>query len=474
MSLNETPSANRLHIGIFGKVNSGKSSFINVFTGQEVSIVSDVAGTTTDVVTKAMEVSPLGPCVFIDTAGFDDTTVLGESRKEKTRLAAEKCDIAILLFSFSDSDNVDTLKEDTVEKRFLEEKEWYDYFSQKNIPVISILNKRDGIADDEANNGVNEDICNKVHNSVDDCIYDGTDSSIYARVDNRTNVCIDSNIVNVCDKKNSGIDNRGENEFVEAIKKMTKEAPLVINAKTGEGMEHVKEALVRKMPKDFELSSITGDLVTESDVVLLVMPQDIQAPKGRLILPQVQTIRDLLDKKCIVLSVTTDKMQHALEQLKYPPKLIITDSQVFKTVYELKPKESMLTSFSILFAAYKGDLPYYIEGAKAIDRLTEHSKVLIAECCTHAPLSEDIGRVKIPNMLRKRFGTGLTVDMVSGTDFPKDLTEYDLIIQCGGCMFNRKYVLSRIDRAKKQYVPMTNYGVTIAHLTGILDMVSLG
>ena len=397
MSLNETPSANRLHIGVFGRANSGKSSFINAFTGQEVSIVSDVAGTTTDAVTKAMEIHPLGPCVLIDTAGFDDTTILGEVRKEKTRIAAEKCDIAVILFTVSTNCDIS------------EEKTWYSYFSKKNTPVLAIVNKIDLAADDA---------------------------------------------------------------FIEEIRKITKEEPLLISAKTGEGIEKVKEALARKIPEDFAARSITGDLVTESDVVMLVMPQDIQAPKGRLILPQVQTIRELLDKKCIVLSVTTDKMAQALEQLKQPPKLIITDSQVFKTVYEQKPAESMLTSFSVLFAAHKGDLPYYIEGAKQIEKLTEQSKVLIAECCTHAPLSEDIGRVKIPTMLRKRFGAGLTVDMVSGTDFPEDLSEYDLIIQCGGCMFNRKYIMSRIDRAKKQQISMTNYGVTIAHLTGILDKIT--
>lgn len=397
MSLNETPSANRLHIGVFGRANSGKSSFINAFTGQDVSIVSDVAGTTTDVVTKAMEIHPLGPCVLIDTAGFDDTTILGEVRKEKTRIAAEKCDIAMIIFTVSTNCDIS------------EEKTWYSYFSKKNTPVLAIVNKID-LAEDDA--------------------------------------------------------------FIEEVRKVTKEEPLLISAKTGEGIEKVKEALVRKIPEDFAARSITGDLVGESDVVMLVMPQDIQAPKGRLILPQVQTIRELLDKKCMVMSVTTDKMAQALEQLKQPPKLIITDSQIFKAVYEQKPAESMLTSFSVLFAAHKGDLPYYIEGAKQIEQLTEQSKVLIAECCTHAPLSEDIGRVKIPAMLRKRFGEGLTVDMVSGTDFPEDLSEYDLIIQCGGCMFNRKYIMSRIDRARKQQISMTNYGVTIAHLTGILDKIS--
>lgn len=397
MTLNETPSANRLHIGIFGKTNSGKSSFINALTGQDVSIVSDVAGTTTDAVSKAMEIHPLGPCVLIDTAGFDDTTILGEARKEKTKLAAEKCDIAVILFAVSTNCDISF------------EIEWYDYFIKRKTPVVAIVNKIDMTIDET---------------------------------------------------------------LVEAIREVIKEEPLFISAKTGEGLDKVKEALARKIPEDFASRFITGDLVEEDDTVMLVMPQDIQAPKGRLILPQVQTIRELLDKKCIVMSVTTDKMAQALEQLKKPPKLIITDSQVFKTVYELKPAESMLTSFSVLFAAHKGDLPYYIEGAKQIEQLTAQSKVLIAECCTHAPLSEDIGRVKIPNMLRKRFGDTVTIDMVSGTDFPEDLTTYDLIIQCGGCMFNRKYVMSRIERAKVQGIPMTNYGVTIAHLTGILDKIS--
>lgn len=397
MGLNETPSANRLHIGVFGRTNSGKSSFINALTGQSVSIVSDVAGTTTDAVTKAMEIHPLGPCVLIDTAGFDDTTVLGEARKEKTRLAAEKCDIAVIVFAMSTNSDISL------------EMEWYDYFIKNKTPVVAIVNKTDVTTNET---------------------------------------------------------------LVEAIKEATKEEPLFISAKTGAGLDKVKEALARKLPEDFAARSITGDLVAEDDVVMLVMPQDIQAPKGRLILPQVQTIRELLDKKCVVISVTTDKMAQALLQLKQAPKLIITDSQVFKTVYELKPAESMLTSFSVLFAAHKGDLQYYIEGAKAIESLTSQSKILIAECCTHAPLSEDIGRVKIPAMLRRRFGETLTVDMVSGTDFPEDLTGYDLVIQCGGCMFNRKYILSRIERAKGQKIPMTNYGVTIAHLTGILDKIS--
>ncbi len=410
VTLNETPSSNRLHIGIFGKTNSGKSAFINAFTGQKVSIVADVAGTTTDPVYKAMEIHPLGPCVIIDTAGFDDTTELGGARVEKTRLAAEKTDLAVILFS-AEQPRTAARGEEVPEWDFAEEFRWFRFFKEKKTPVLLIVNKADL--------GVNSD------------------------------------------------------EMLAYIKKETGETALLISAATGEGVETVKEALTRKIPEDYGNQLITGELVGEEDLVLLVMPQDIQAPKGRLILPQVQTIRELLDKKCLVMSVTTDKLEAALAALQRAPKLIITDSQVFGYVYEHKPVESMLTSFSVLFAAYKGDLPYYVEGARQIDALKPDSRVLIAECCTHAPLAEDIGREKIPKMLRARFGQTLVVDHVSGTDFPQDLTGYDLIIQCGACMFNRKYVLSRIDRAKQQQVPMTNYGVTIAHLTGILDHITM-
>lgn len=399
-TLNDTPGSNRLHIGVFGKTNSGKSSFINAFTHQEVSIVADIAGTTTDPVYKPMEISPLGPCVIIDTAGFDDTSELGERRVEKTKLAAEKADIAVIVVSQPDN-----------EWDITEELKWYQFLKEKNTPVLFLVGKSD-------------------------------------------------------------IDPHTE-ELISYIKEKTGKKAFAISAETGAGIDVVREELARLVPENFGERKITGELVTEEDLVLLVMPQDIQAPKGRLILPQVQTLRELLDKKCLVMSVTTDKLVPALASLKEPPKLIITDSQVFGYVYEHKPKESMLTSFSVLFAAYKGDLPYYVEGAKMLDSLTNESHVLIAECCSHAPLQEDIGRVKIPRMLKKRAGEGLTVDIVSGTDFPEDLSDYDLVIQCGACMFNRKYVLSRIDRAKKQQVPMTNYGVTIAHLTGILDKISM-
>ena len=391
MSLNHTPTANRLHIALFGRRNSGKSSLINALTGQDTALVSDIPGTTTDPVSKAMELHGIGPCVIIDTPGFDDEGTLGEMRIERTLKAIERTDIALLLCE---------------ETNLQVEAVWMQQLKAKNIPVILILNKAD----------IRKDI-----------------------------------------------------SFL--IEQELGEKPLSVSAKEKQGMEDIRLAILEKLPQDFEQPSITGDLVNENDLVLLVMPQDIQAPKGRLILPQVQTMRELLDKKCLIMSCTTDKLPQTLQALARPPKLIITDSQVFKTVYEQKPEASMLTSFSVLMAGYKGDIRQFIEGASAIDRLTESSRVLIAEACTHAPLTEDIGRVKIPRLLRKKIGEGLHIDMVSGSDFPKDLSGYDLIIHCGACMFNRKHVMNRLESASSQQVPMTNYGITLAHLMGILDKI---
>ena len=396
MSLTSTPRSNRLHIGIYGKRNSGKSSLINALTGQKIALVSDVAGTTADPVYKYMEIHGIGPCMFIDTAGFDDIGELGEMRVGQTRKAMDKTDIALIVWG-------DTHTE--------EEYNWIDAFKKRNIPVIPIINKSDILTDIEL-----------------------LASEIKARL---------------------GV------------------PPLIVSAKTKEGMDRIREALIRSLPKDHEAESITGSLCADGDLVMLVMPQDTQAPKGRLILPQVQTIRELLDKKCIVHSATADRFDEALACLASPPRLIITDSQVFKTIYDKKPPESKLTSFSVLFAAYKGDLDYFVAGARALDCLTESSRILIAEACTHAPLEEDIGREKIPSMLRKRVGKGLGVDIVAGNDFPQDLTPYNLVIHCGGCMFNRKHVLSRVEQARSQGVPMCNYGVTIAHLSGILDKIDL-
>ncbi len=396
MSLTNTPSANRLHIALFGRRNSGKSSLINAITGQDIALVSDIPGTTTDPVYKAMELYPIGPVMFIDTAGFDDEGTLGEMRIEKTRKAVEKTDVAIVFFCETDLSF---------------EKEWISELRRRKIPIIPVINKADII--------------------------------------------------------------KNADEIQASAKEGLGLSPIVISAMEKTGLDMVREELIRAVPEDFEVKSITSHLVEEGDLVLLVMPQDIQAPKGRLILPQVQTLRDLLDLKCMVMSVTTDKLEQVLKTLKEPPKLIITDSQVFSKVYALKPEESLLTSFSVLFAEYKGDISAYMEGAESIDKLTESSAVLIAEACTHAPLGEDIGRIQLPRLLRKKAGEGLTVDIVSGTDFPKDLSKYSLVIQCGCCMFNRKYVLTRIAMAQEQKVPICNYGIAIAKINNILDKLAL-
>lgn len=403
MNLVHTPNANRLHIALFGKRNSGKSSLINALTGQDTALVSDTPGTTTDPVQKAMEIHGIGPCLFIDTPGFDDEGELGNRRIERTWKAVEKTDIALLLCAGGGS------AEETGEPDFTEELHWLEQLKAKNIPTILLINKADI-------------------------------------------------------RKNTA-------SLAIRIKETFGGQPIPVSAKEKTGVELIRQAILEKLPEDFDQQSITGSLVTEGDLVLLVMPQDIQAPKGRLILPQVQTIRELLDKKCLIMSCTTDKLRETLQALSRPPKLIITDSQVFKTVYEQKPEESRLTSFSVLFAGYKGDIRYYVKSASAIGSLTESSRVLIAEACTHAPLSEDIGRVKLPHLLRKRIGEKLSIDIVAGTDFPQDLTPYSLVIHCGACMFNRKYVLSRIERARLQNVPMTNYGVAIAFLNGILNQI---
>lgn len=394
MSMENTPRSNRIHIGIFGKRNSGKSSLINALTGQEIAVVSDFAGTTTDPVYKAMEIHGLGACVFIDTAGLDDEGELGALRIKQTMRAMERTDIALIVCT---DDQID------------QELQWSKWLKEKNTPILWILNKADLHADSE--------------------------------------------------------------QIARRIEKRCGQMPLIVSARNREGMEEIRRSMIGQFPDETMERGIVGRLVSAGDVVMLVMPQDIQAPKGRLILPQVQTIRELLDRKCLVMSCTTDNITSMLQALVEPPKLIITDSQVFKTVYELKPEASRLTSFSVLFAQYKGDIDYYIEGANAISQLTEKSKVLIAEACTHAPLTEDIGRVKIPRMLHKRIGEGLQIDMVSGTDFPEDLSSYDLVIHCGACMFNRKYVLNRVAQARNQHIPMTNYGVVIAYINGILDKI---
>ena len=398
MSLQDTPRAERLHIGLYGARNSGKSSLINALTGQKTALVSDVAGTTTDPVYKAMELFGVGPVVFIDTAGYDDEGELGAQRVEKTKEAARRTDIALLLIS----------NEAEIEKAA----EWKKRFSEAKTPVLLLLSQ--------------------------------------------------------CDTKEDG-----GRALAKKIKAVVGELPLCVSAENGEGIEAIRKMILEKLPEDYEAVSLTGDLVEPGDTVLLVMPQDIQAPKGRLILPQVQTIRDLLDRSCVVISVTTEKLDAALEALREPPSLIITDSQVFPVVYAKKPKGSRLTSFSVLMAHYKGDIPYFAKSVENLENLPKNARILIAEACTHNTIDGDIGRIKIPAKLRQLLGDGITVDVVAGADFPDDLTPYDLVIHCGACMFNRRYVLSRVVQAKKQGVPMTNYGIILARFAGILDRIEL-
>ena len=392
---NGAPRAERLHIGIFGMRNAGKSSLVNALAGQSASIVSGVAGTTTDPVYKAMEVPGIGPCVFIDTAGFDDDGALGRLRIGQAEKILEKTDIAILLL--------------TDKQCAAPEFAWLKKIRDAGIPLLPVLNKTDLL--DEAH----------------------------------------------------------LNERIAECAALLGEAPIPVSAEKRLGLEKLLEELRRRLPAEQGVRTITGSLCQAGDAVLLLMPQDRQAPRGRLILPQAQVIRELLDKGCVPVCCTPQSMPQALAGLSAPPRLIITDSQVFPFAWQHKPQQSALTSFSMLFAAYKGDIHAFLKGAEALDRLDGKSRVLIAEACAHAPLDEDIGRVKIPRALRKKYGEGLSVTVAGGADFPEDLSSYDLVIHCGGCMFNRSHMLSRIRRAQEAGVPISNYGIVLAKLAGILN-----
>ena len=384
----------RTHIAILGRCNAGKSTLVNRITGQDVSIVSDTRGTTTDPVQKAIEINGLGAAIIIDTPGIDDDTLLGKERVARISKMLDKTDIAVLLL---------TSEECNAEIGLIEE------CRVREIPVVATLAHIDSIAD-------------------------------YPTLQNTLSERLGREVI-------------------------------AISALTGEGIGNLIEKIVTLRSTEERL--ITEGFCQAGDCVLLVMPQDKSAPKGRLIQPQVQTIRELLDRGCTPICCTPDRMPQALAALATPPRLIITDSQAFAEVYKLKPTESTLTSFSILFARYKGDINLFVEGAKVLDSLTSSSRILIAEACTHTPQHEDIGRVKLPRLLRKRFGETLHVDIVSGADYPEDLASYDLVIHCGACMFNRKHVLSRIERARQQGVAITNYGVILAALTGILERVKI-
>ncbi len=381
----KTLKSMRLHIGVFGRTNVGKSSLLNRVTNQEISIVSDIAGTTTDVVEKSMELLPVGPVTFLDTAGLDDETELGEKRIEKTMKIINRIDVAVVV---CDYDGLDDYEKELIKK-----------FDELQIPYLIVENKCD-IKKVEI-----PDYKNVLYTSVKD----------------------DENLV-----------------------------------------FRFKDALVKLLPDDFVNSpKIVGDLVPPKSTVILVIPIDKEAPKGRIILPQVQTIRDLLDSDCLSYVVKETELKQAIENLKTPPALVVTDSQAFKQVSEIVPENIALTSFSILFARLKGDLDEFIKGAKAIENLKDGDMVLILESCTHHAIEDDIGRVKIPNWLRKKTGKNLVIHNYAGHDFP-DLSDYKLVIHCGACMTNRREVLSRILIANQKNVPITNYGIVISYCLGIL------
>lgn len=394
----ETPRGNRVHIAIFGRTNAGKSSLINCITNQNISLVSDVKGTTTDPVYKAMELLPIGPVVFIDTAGIDDISAIGALRIEKTTEVLDKMDISILVIS------AETILEDEI---LSFEQEWIKKIKDKKKPFIAVLNKIDIVKD-------KEDFKEKASKA----------------------------------EKKLGID------FIQ------------LSTENSFNVDILKKEIVEKSPKFIEGEILIGDKIKAGDKILLVAPQDIQAPKGRLILPQVQVLRDILDFGGIPVMTTLSQLDEALKIFNGKPDLVITDSQVFKAVNEKLDRSVPLTSFSIIMARSKGDLKTLYAGAKKINDLKSGDKVLIAEACTHHQLKGDIAREKIPMLLKKKI-PGIIIENCSGKDFPKDLESYSLVIHCGSCMLNRAETMSRIERCSE----ITNFGLIIAELTGILDRV---
>lgn len=388
----KTLKSMRLHIGIFGKTNVGKSSLLNRITNQDVSIVSNIAGTTTDVVEKTMELLPIGPVNFLDTAGINDSTALSSERIEKTMKIINRTDVAIVVCDYN---GIDDYERNLIEK-----------FNELKIPFMIFINKTD--------------------------------------------------------------EKYPSDSIIEDLKNYTKHI-LLSSVKTDDLIVFkIKELLVKLLPEDFVNSpKIVGDLIPQESTVILVIPIDKEAPKGRIILPQVQTLRDLLDNNCVSVVVKESELKSAIDNLKIAPSLVVTDSQAFKNVSEIVPENIPLTSFSILFARLKGDLNTFSKGAKSIEKLQDGDRVLILESCTHHAIEDDIGRVKIPNLLRKKTGKNLIIDNIAGHDFP-DISKYKLIIHCGACMTNRREVLSRILLASENNVPITNYGICISYCLGIL------
>jgi len=388
----KTLKSSRLHIGIFGKTNVGKSSLLNAITNQDTAIVSDIAGTTTDVVEKSMELFPVGPVTFLDTAGIDDVSSLGNERIQKTLKVINRTDIAVVVIDFN---GINHFEIDLFKK-----------FSELNIPILVVVNKTD--------------IMDLPETKLDEIL------------------TYTPNIISISTKTTQNI------------------------------TELFVEKLVKILPDEFvNTPPILGDIVSPRDIVVLVTPIDKEAPKGRLILPQVQTIRDLLDNKCISVITDVENLELTLSSLNTPPRLIVTDSQAFKQVNEIIPPSALLTSFSILFAKLKGDLDAFIDGTSVIDKLKPDDKILILESCTHHQIEDDIAKVKIPKLLEKKLGFSPIFEFYSGHDFP-DISSYKLVIHCGACMTNRREILSRIMTAKKLNVPMTNFGVIISYCLGIL------
>lgn len=444
----------RTHIGIFGKRNAGKSSIINMLTNQEVSIVSPLPGTTTDPVTKPIEINGIGACVFIDTAGYDDAGEIGAMRVTKTKQVLQRCDISLFVIPTTIIDNREELNKAA---------EWYKLISERTARTIVVINEFSENSGGDCGSGdCGSGDCYK--NNSGDCgeKSDSDCGGVKREFENGKSSKCDINI-----------DIKTENYIKavsETILKGTKAEIVIVNARKGEGKEELLRVLGHIKERTEEHKIVTH-LVKPGDVVLLVMPQDIQAPAGRLILPQVQTIRELLDDKCIVVSCTTENFKRTLKALVTPPSLIVTDSQAFKEVYENKPTESRLTSFSVLFAQWKGDINTFIQGAQALSTLNDSSRILIAEACSHAPLAEDIGREKIPALIHKTISKNIKIEIVSGHDWPENLEEYDLIIHCGACMLSRQQVINRIKEAEKINKKITNYGVCIAYLNNILDKI---
>lgn len=397
----ETPRGNRVHIAIYGRTNAGKSSLINKITNQDISLVSEMRGTTTDPVYKAMELLPIGPVVFIDTAGIDDTTELGELRVKKTKEILNKMDIALLLIS----------TEVLLENQDLSyEKEWIREIKKREKPFIVILNKMDLVPE-----GKTQELIDRVKVELE---------------------CEVSTVATLRE----------------------------------ESIQRIKAKLIEYAPKIVIEEKLIGDKIKVGDRVLLVAPQDIQAPKGRLILPQVQVIRDILDNGGIPTVVTLDNLKEGLAIFQGRPDLVITDSQVFKAVDEVLDRDVPLTSFSIIMARAKGDLDTLYRGAKRINELKDGDRVLIAEACTHHQLKGDIAREKLPMLLQKRAGN-IVIDNCSGKDFPEDISKYSLVIHCGSCMLNRAETMSRLGVCSGQEIPITNFGMAIAEINGILDRV---